>query len=595
MKIKPIDTIIDADRVLDLVGKDFNFDHAKGIAELLKNSVDAYNIENTPDEEQIVIISVKTGSRDYVKQIEVIDFCGMTKEKIDKGFVYWFSNVAATITKEGTKSNIRTFGGHGNGGKFYMRQMFKEAFLITYSNGYFNIFGFDENKRYGYNESYKNKKVEPFEALKLADLVEKDIPDKILNRILDGKNGFTVIRGTNPIKTKDTNYRIKLAEKIVSNPQAQRLIKHKNIFFQSLPDPTWIQLTVPKIKPKEGFEESFEYICPDTIEVFGTTVQMINPKYPNSILLKLMTSEKPLTGINQRDLNRIDFLGEIGVIASYHLSEIGLFSSGYIEFIYGECYSPIMEDDEDSYVKNDRVEFVRGERSEAIQKWIQECVSDLAKKIEEKQKKQRRAKDLKDTSNFNKILNTWNHQFIKAMLKEQLFGYDDRAGIGGSDEESAIIGKNKKKESGKKATKSKGTKGGTETRKAPQYARILISSHDPDPLSEDGSTFDCDPRQPAVHQRPVDVAHGIYWINTSKPLADLILRREGAGSSRWRFYLFQRHVDIIIKESIFQMGKTEVSLNPDDVTKKIEDIISDVHDKASEDLVSFLFDDDYKI
>lgn len=134
MKIRPIETIIDADRVLDLLGKDFNFDHAKGIAELLKNSVDAYNIEDVPDEQQTILISVQTGKRDYVKEIEVIDFCGMTKEKIDKGFVYWFSNVAASLDKEGIQSNMKTLGGHGNGGKFYMRQMFKESYLITYLN-----------------------------------------------------------------------------------------------------------------------------------------------------------------------------------------------------------------------------------------------------------------------------------------------------------------------------------------------------------------------------------------------------------------------------------------------------------------------------
>ena len=43
------------------------------------------------------------------------------------------------------------------------------------------------------------------------------------------------------------------------------------------------------------------------------------------------------------------------------------------------------------------------------------------------------------------------------------------------------------------------------------------------------------------------------------------------------------------------MGKREVSLNPDDINKRIEDIVSEVHDKASEDLVSFLFDEHYRI
>lgn len=193
-------------------------------------------------------------------------------------------------------------------------------------------------------------------------------------------------------------------------------------------------------------------------------------------------------------------------------------------------------------------------------------------------------------------MNTWNHQFMKAMLKDQLFGDSNEIGIGGSEDEFPIIGTKKGKKSGKRATKKKGTQGGTDTRKAPKHPAVLISSHDQDPLSQDGSTYDCDPRQPAVHQRPIDVPHGIYWINTSKPLAELILRRrESTHSSQRRNYLFQRHIDIIIKEAIFQMGKREVSLSPDDVNRRIEDIVSEVHDKASEDLVSFLFDENYRI
>ena len=42
MSIIPQKTKIDAKQALDLIGRDFNFNHSKGIAELLKNSYDAY-------------------------------------------------------------------------------------------------------------------------------------------------------------------------------------------------------------------------------------------------------------------------------------------------------------------------------------------------------------------------------------------------------------------------------------------------------------------------------------------------------------------------------------------------------------------------
>ena len=47
-------------------------------------------------------------------------------------------------------SKLKTYGGHGNGGKFYMRQMFKESRAISYYGGKINIFGFNVGKDYGY-------------------------------------------------------------------------------------------------------------------------------------------------------------------------------------------------------------------------------------------------------------------------------------------------------------------------------------------------------------------------------------------------------------------------------------------------------------
>jgi hypothetical protein len=254
-----------------------------------------------------------------------------------------------------------------------------------------------------------------------------------------------------------------------------------------------------------------------------------------------------------------------------------------------------MENPDDVYVKNDRSEFVKGEKSEALLKWIQESVNTLSKKMEEKQRKERRAKDLDTTSNFNQILSTWNHQFLRTMLKEQPFGEENEPGVGGPGSNAPVIGSNEGKRPGQKGSKTIGSKGGKESRKAPKHSTILISSQDPDPLSGTGETYDCDPRQPTIHQRPMDVQHGIYWINTSKPLADLILKRNGSDSPHWRYYLFQRHVDVIIKESIYQLGKKEVSISADDVSQKIDEMISRSNDKASEDLIDFLFKEDYKL
>jgi hypothetical protein len=68
----------------------------------------------------------------------------------------------------------------------------------------------------------------------------------------------------------------------------------------------------------------------------------------------------------------------------------------------------------------------------------------------------------------------------------------------------------------------------------------------------------------------------------------------GSGSARWREYLFQRYVDIILKQAIYELGKHDPDLRPYKIDGLIDDVTSRVHDAAAEDLESFLFDESLK-
>ena len=128
-------------------------------------------------------------------------------------------------------------------------------------------------------------------------------------------------------------------------------------------------------------------------------------------------------------------------------------------------------------------------------------------------------------------------------------------------------------------------------KKGNRFAQVLISSYDPDPLSENGSTFECASRHPAVYQRPEDAKYGIYWIYTSKEYANRILLK-GSESYRWNNYLFNRYIDIIIQETIDNLGKKELEFNSGMVTNEINNTISQIMDNAVEDLNNFLFEAD---
>ena len=92
-----------------------------------------------------------------------------------------------------------------------------------------------------------------------------------------------------------------------------------------------------------------------------------------------------------------------------------------------------------------------------------------------------------------------------------------------------------------------------------------------------------------VYQRTKDVPVGIYWINTSRPLAEKVISEYNADSPRWREYLFQRYVEIISKEAVYELGKTSTTLTADDVIRQLDDVTTRVHDQAAKDLNSFLF------
>ena len=156
------------DHLLDIIGNEFKFSHEKGFSEWLKNSTDAYLRADKEDEESFIIF--RFNDEDEVI-FECIDFVGMTLDDINKALKRWGDPDAA---KRGTGK--RTFGGHGNGGKFYMRQMFKQSYFITYRAGKLNVFGFNENKRYGFAKDFKDKTISPDDAMKFAEIYDMDFP-----------------------------------------------------------------------------------------------------------------------------------------------------------------------------------------------------------------------------------------------------------------------------------------------------------------------------------------------------------------------------------------------------------------------------------
>jgi len=592
--------IID-DNLLSIIGNEFKFDHAKGFAEWIKNSVDAYNRELTDehtrkyaDDDQYIYLRLRKKTDISPVTFECIDFVGMTHEDIDKAFKRWGDPNAASRGK-----GKKFLGGHGNGGKFYMRQMFHESRFITYRDGKLNVFGFNLHKKYGFDPAYENKRKGLKRAFELANITEltRHFPAVVRRRLEASECGFTVVVGEAPHKIQRKNAPRSIIQRLCVHPQARRLIRDKPIYV-ILDDQPPFKLDAQQITPRPGFEGPFEFEVPRIIVHGGAEVELANDQYPLGTLT-LHTSAEPFNRYGDRaSLNCIDILGEIGVIGSYRMNELGhIRNFSETEFIHGQCSCPILEDPNDDCVRNDREKLIENEKTQALLAWICQKVNDLADKMSAKSADESRIQELKQSSAFNEFLNSWmrKSKFWEKLRGEIFGGPGVGEGFGGTGGGGEAGSEKTGKGGSKGSTGPDGEAGGgagDEKRPGPKFPDVRLSNCDPDPLGY-GRTVNCEPGHPPVYQRDVDVEQGIFWINTQSPFAKKIRESTdyGPNSTRWREYMFQRHIDILIKQAVYEAEKREAGLTAARVDYVLDRILRQVYEAAAGDpsLESFLF------
>lgn len=578
-----------ADELLDVVGQEFRFDHPKGLAEWIKNSADAYTREGVPDDDQIILIDLHERNPKRNSEFKVTDFVGMTHADIVEAFKRWGDPHAATRGKK-----VRTLGGHGNGGKFYMRQSFETSRFITYRNGLLNVFGFNKEKQYGFMEDHEDLKVDLDEALGIAGIDIDELPEKALKR-LGSSGGFTVVIGEKPEGFSGRATSGGHLEKLLAHPQARHVIARRPVFSRHGKTlGSYQRLEVDEPTGREEFPEPYVIEIPHTLTDDHGDEQVLRDDYFPEAWLELRVAKDTL---HRAGADRIDITGEVGVIGSYATYELGGNVPPAAEFIYGECYCPKLEDPNEDQVRNDREKLVDGPKSRALLDWIRGEVTALANQIAEVEAKQLREQDLTQSSVFNEYLNQWKNKFMPNLMATLFGGPGQGSGFGGEGEGSGGEGEGQpspqgpENETDNPAGSGEEGGGGDETKTGPRAPQVLLSGYDSDPLDALGGVFECSPRHPAVYQRHQDVSEGIYWINTSRPLAQRMLDDYGSQSTRWRDYMFQRYLEIILKESIRELERKQGVLTSDLIDTHIDELYTRIHDQAEADLTAFLFDE----
>src|SRR3970282_1992058 len=146
-----------------------------------------------------------------------------------------------------------------------------------------------------------------------------------------------------------------------------------------------------------------------------------------------------------------------------------------------------LEDPNDDCVTNDRSKLVENTKTKALRKWIGEQIDKLAEKIEEKEKKEIRAKNIETLSDINKVLNDWKNKFMSKVMREILGGSGEGSGAGyGTGGSSGGSGRERGKGKGEDKGSGEGERpggGGAEPKPKQAFPKVLLSGIDRDPLS----------------------------------------------------------------------------------------------------------------
>ncbi len=594
------------DHFLDVVGVDFAGSHPKGLAEWIKNSIDAYNHEQIPEGLQAIVLDFDVAKPKRDSVFRCVDFVGMTKERIDSSFKRWGDPEAARRPVHAGRQRLRrTLGGHGNGGKLYMRQMFNSSTLLTYRAGKLNAFGFDGGA-YGYRQGLKDVPMTLEQALEKANVSLDWAPAEIRGSIERGELGFTVVVGRQPKEFRGRATVETIVSKVRMHPQVSRLLQRRPVYVRYRD--TMVRLQPEELPLRLGYEKPVEFAIPDT---FGDTEDPIDLTLGGTQLpgvLKLRVSNIALVG-ERAAQNAVDFLCEDSCVATHKIGEMGVVAGrAAAETIFGECECPALEALD--CVRNDREKLAQNALTDELLAWVKNKVEDLASELMDLDRQHEQERDFQQSAQYNHLLNDFTSRFVSRTQREIQSGGDEPGGGSGPGGAGQDIPGGTADPSGGEGTDHQGKDGGErgherppsgeprpsgdqgagagdKSKKTSSPPKVLLSNYDAD-WQHPGSTepFQCLPRQPEIYQRPEDFDNGYYWINTTRPLASHILDREGQDSDRWREYLFQRHVDVIIKDALYSLQGT---LTPEAVDQAIDQIRQRVMDAAAQDLKDFLF------
>ena len=408
------------------------------------------------------------------------------------------------------------------------------------------------------NDWYYFEKTE--EGKEILDLIEK------------GKLNLFCWKGIDP---KDKNQILyeknmkQLLHSIMNHPQSRSALRSRDVHALYDGKIFWPSMKPEEVQPDESFGVR-EFALPNNLGEYKFN------KYFNSTF-KVVLSKEPLTG-DKSSLNILEVEAFGKPIAYYEIPQL-LVDKGLAKSLYAQIDCPELRDDY-KCVSNDRIRLIEG--SEVTRQFLDWCKVKLKEVLEEltnQEKKKEERRHLEDLGTFLKDITNEVSELLEEenILKPTFDKF-------GKTKEIVKVPTNKPGygDDGKIEYKGEGhRKGGKEIKEAESKERktksklqILLSNYDPDPLNPE-KTYDMLGREPILHQRIVDVDHGIWWINSQKNYVKKIKIRD-PGAMPFYFFLVK---EIVLSHRMRRRFKESERYDPDGLEELNFQLIDEIFNK----------------
>jgi len=412
--------------------------HENGLPEWVKNSAAAYIREGREPGKRTIVLLFATKQRSVPASIACLDFVGMSSTQIEEDFRRWADPDAAV--RRGTKGvSIGELGGHGNGGKCYMTQMFEDfSSFQTVRNGLGCSYGVKGGSvAFGYVPNPQDGK--DFAVASIPDTIDScmrpmrvgvsSLPEDIRSLVSEAE-GFTFIRGVCPRYWDERDACQNLIESLLGHHQMITPLQQCQIYIliNGTPHNGGQPLALPRIDPMPGYETPRVLSIPETVrdpvsnQKVSTTQR---PRFPAGEL-RIHTSDKNMRlgrGGKRQWRHTVTYhTNQSGVIGKIPMLSLDA-DSGYRDHLYCECFLEAL----DEFQQNNRGPLAESPLTRAVNAWIASQVKAICRELEERDKRLVREQDKNELTRLNDWLDQWKNQFLQDFM-QGLYGQGEGLG-----------------------------------------------------------------------------------------------------------------------------------------------------------------------